>query len=164
MRQTVGMIRCINLGILARRQLSEPRARVNGFIHIFEISDHLRNRAKALPPGGGHTYAKGDDQYPNLSAGFIARGSGCHASHVDGTGFIEFGIGNHALQLSPPRLSNYRLRVTPDWIGAADAEGFDGAAPGPFRRRSMPIGAMSAPKTKRQCARVQGSNPERQKQ
>ncbi|WP_431323950.1 glutamate-1-semialdehyde 2,1-aminomutase [Rhizobium sp. YTU87027] len=72
---------------------------MNGFIQNFEISDHLRKRAKALIPGGAHTYAKGDDQYPILSPGFIARGSGCHVWDVDGNEYIEYGMGNRAVGL-----------------------------------------------------------------
>ncbi len=42
----------------------------------FAVSNGLRAKAHALIPGGCHTYAKGDDQYPIMSPGFIARGSG----------------------------------------------------------------------------------------
>jgi glutamate-1-semialdehyde 2,1-aminomutase len=72
---------------------------VSDFIQNFEISDHLRKRAKALIPGGAHTYAKGDDQYPVLSPGFIARGSGSHVWDVDGNEYIEYGMGNRAVGL-----------------------------------------------------------------
>jgi glutamate-1-semialdehyde 2,1-aminomutase len=65
----------------------------------FEVSDRLRSRACELIPGGSHTYAKGDDQYPTLSPGFIARGLGAHVWDVDGNEFIEFGMGNRAVGL-----------------------------------------------------------------
>lgn len=65
----------------------------------FDGSDELRRRAHALIPGGAHTYAKGDDQYPLLSPGFIARGAGCRVWDVDGNEYIEFGMGNRAVGL-----------------------------------------------------------------
>lgn len=65
----------------------------------FDVSDRLRRKAQDLIPGGSHTYAKGDDQYPVLSPGFIARGSGCHVWDVDGNEFIEYGMGNRAVGL-----------------------------------------------------------------
>ena len=52
-----------------------------------------------LIPGGAHTYAKGDDQYPGASPGFIARGKGCHVWDVDGNEFIEYGMGLRAVTL-----------------------------------------------------------------
>ena len=49
--------------------------------------------AHRLIPGGAHTYAKGDDQYPELTPGFIVRGKGCHVWDVDGNEYIEYGMG-----------------------------------------------------------------------
>ncbi|WP_442880233.1 glutamate-1-semialdehyde 2,1-aminomutase [Aurantimonas sp. A2-1-M11] len=65
----------------------------------FTISDRMRKQAHSVIPGGSHTYAKGDDQYPKLSPGFIERGSGCHVWDVDGNEFIEYGMGNRAVGL-----------------------------------------------------------------
>ena len=65
----------------------------------FEKSGRLRQRAHQLIPGGSHTYAKGDDQYPLLAPGFIERGSGCHVWDVDGNKYIEYGMGNRAVGL-----------------------------------------------------------------
>jgi glutamate-1-semialdehyde 2,1-aminomutase len=59
----------------------------------------LRERAHALIPGGAHTYAKGDDQYPELAPTHIARGKGCRVWDVDGNEFIEFGMGLRAVTL-----------------------------------------------------------------
>ena len=50
----------------------------------FDESARLRSTAHRLIPGGCHTYAKGDDQYPVLAPGFIGRGAGCHVWDVDG--------------------------------------------------------------------------------
>jgi glutamate-1-semialdehyde 2,1-aminomutase len=65
----------------------------------FSRSRELRSRLKSVIPGGAHTYAKGDDQFPELSPGVIARGSGCHVWDVDGNEFIEYGMGLRAVTL-----------------------------------------------------------------
>ena len=46
-----------------------------------------------LIPGGAHTYAKGDDQYPEDMAPVIERGAGCRVWDIDGNEFVEFGSG-----------------------------------------------------------------------
>jgi glutamate-1-semialdehyde 2,1-aminomutase len=46
-----------------------------------------------LIPGGAHTYAKGDDQYPAGMAPVIERGAGCRVWDIDGNEFVEFGNG-----------------------------------------------------------------------
>lgn len=66
---------------------------------VFTESDKLRRRAHQIIPGGCHTYAKGDDQYPALSPGFISRGEGCHVFDVDGNEFIEYGMGLRSVTL-----------------------------------------------------------------
>lgn len=65
----------------------------------FRKSAELRFRAHALIPGGCHTYAKGDDQYPELAPGFIVRGEGSRVFDVDGNEFIEYGMGLRAVTL-----------------------------------------------------------------
>lgn len=65
----------------------------------FDNSNRLREKSHALIPGGAHTYAKGDDQYPVESPGFIAHGEGCHVWDVDGNEFIEYGMGLRAVTL-----------------------------------------------------------------
>jgi glutamate-1-semialdehyde 2,1-aminomutase len=62
-------------------------------------SRRLQARSHAIIPGGAHTYAKGDDQYPEQAPGFIARGKGCHVWDVDGNEFIEYGMGLRAVTL-----------------------------------------------------------------
>lgn len=59
----------------------------------------LQRRAHALIPGGAHTYAKGDDQYPFEAPPFIRRGQGCHVWDLDGREFIEYGMGLRAVTL-----------------------------------------------------------------
>lgn len=65
----------------------------------FPRSEELKARAHRLIPGGAHTYAKGDDQYPVLAPGFIAHGRGCRVWDVDGHEYIEFGSGLRAVTL-----------------------------------------------------------------
>jgi len=72
----------------------KQRAKLN-----FKSSAALREKAHALIPGGAHTYAKGDDQFPEISPGFIARGKGCHVWDADGNEFIEYGMGLRAVTL-----------------------------------------------------------------
>ena len=66
---------------------------------VYVKSDRLRAMAHRLIPGGCHTYAKGDDQYPVKSPGFISRGEGCHVWDVDGNEFIEYNMGLRAVTL-----------------------------------------------------------------
>ena len=68
-------------------------------ISRFAKSKSLQAKAHHLIPAGCHTYAKGDDQYPVLAPGFIARGIGCHVWDVDGNEYIEYGMGNRAVAL-----------------------------------------------------------------
>jgi glutamate-1-semialdehyde 2,1-aminomutase len=62
-------------------------------------SEILRKRAHDLIPGGAHTYAKGDDQFPKEAPAFIARGKGCHVWDLQGREFIEYGMGLRAVAL-----------------------------------------------------------------
>ena len=59
----------------------------------------MQKRAHSIIPGGAHTYAKGDDQYPLLAPGFLTRGDGCHVWDADGNEFIEYGMGLRAVTL-----------------------------------------------------------------
>lgn len=65
----------------------------------FARSRELRARAHRVIPGGCHTCAKGDDQYPELAPGFIARGEGCHVWDVDGNEYVEYGMGLRSVTL-----------------------------------------------------------------
>lgn len=63
---------------------------------------HARSRqyrAHALIPGGAHTYAKGDDQFPEQAPPFLVRGAGCHTWDLDGNTFLEYGMGLRAVTL-----------------------------------------------------------------
>lgn len=65
----------------------------------FERSKALQQKSHSLIPGGCHTYAKGDDQFPEDAPGFIGRGKGCYVWDVDGNKFIEYGMGLRAITL-----------------------------------------------------------------
>jgi glutamate-1-semialdehyde 2,1-aminomutase len=65
----------------------------------FSKSRALQPKAHRLIPGGAHTYAKGDDQYPVNAPAFIVRGKGCHVWDMDGNEFIEYGMGLRAVTL-----------------------------------------------------------------
>lgn len=65
----------------------------------FSKSRELQRRSHDIIPAGCHTYAKGDDQFPELAPGFIARGKGCHVWDVDGNEYIEYGMGCRAVTL-----------------------------------------------------------------
>lgn len=59
----------------------------------FDESRRLRGRARGLIPGGAHTYSKGDDQFPQLSPGFITHAKGSLAWDPDGNEFLDWGMG-----------------------------------------------------------------------
>ncbi|MGA4844204.1 glutamate-1-semialdehyde 2,1-aminomutase [Streptomyces sp. G45] len=56
-------------------------------------------RLHALIPGGAHTYAKGDDQYPEHLAPVISHGRGAHVWDVDGNRYVEYGSGLRSVSL-----------------------------------------------------------------
>ncbi len=79
---------------------NQPGGRaLNGVHRGYAASRALQPKAHQLIPGGAHTYAKGDDQYPEAAPAFIARGRGCHIWDIDGNEFIEYGMGLRAVTL-----------------------------------------------------------------
>lgn len=64
-----------------------------------ERSADLSRRLQAVVPGGTHTSAKGDDQFPVGLAPVIARGRGCRVVDADGNEFIEWGAGLRSVTL-----------------------------------------------------------------
>src|SRR4051812_38685712 len=80
-------------------ELDAPPSAIGLESSDFRQSERLRGRAHRLIPGGAHTYAKGDDQFPVVSPGFIQRGLGCRAWDVDGNEFIEYGMGLRSVTL-----------------------------------------------------------------
>jgi glutamate-1-semialdehyde 2,1-aminomutase len=65
----------------------------------FTASNAHMSVARELIPGGAHTYAKGDDQYPAGMAPVIERGAGCRVWDLDGNDYVEFGSGLRATTL-----------------------------------------------------------------
>lgn len=65
----------------------------------FKKSNQLRKFSHKLIPGGAHTYSKGDDQFPSLSPGFIAKARGAYAWDADGNKFIDWGMGLRSTML-----------------------------------------------------------------
>ncbi|MFE5791101.1 glutamate-1-semialdehyde 2,1-aminomutase [Streptomyces sp. NPDC056503] len=67
----------------------------------FELprSRAANERLHALVPGGAHTYAKGDDQYPEHLAPVISHGHGAHVWDVDGNRYVEYGSGLRSVSL-----------------------------------------------------------------
>lgn len=64
-----------------------------------ERNARWRERCHAVIPGGAHTYAKGDDQFPSNAPPFLARGQGCRVWDGDGKEYIEYGMGLRAVTL-----------------------------------------------------------------
>lgn len=62
-------------------------------------TESLSEKAHRLIPGGCHTYAKGDDQFPSNAPRFLVRGKGCRVWDPDGREFIEYGMGLRAVTL-----------------------------------------------------------------
>lgn len=76
--------------------------------------DELKRRSHLLIPGGSHTYAKGDDQFPEGAPDFIVRGAGCHVWDEQGREYIEYGMGNRAVGLGhafPPVVEAVRREL-----------------------------------------------------
>ena len=66
---------------------------------VRQLRSRPNKRLQDLIPGGAHTYAKGEDQYPEDMAPVISHGSGAHVWDVDGNEYIEYGSGLRAVSL-----------------------------------------------------------------
>ena len=80
----------------------------------FTRGKQLAARLRTLVPGGCHTYAKGDDQYPELAPASSRAATGCHVWDVDGNEFIEYGMGLRAVTLGhayPPVVEAVRASL-----------------------------------------------------
>jgi glutamate-1-semialdehyde 2,1-aminomutase len=64
-----------------------------------ERSMRVNTRLHEVVPGGAHTYAKGDDQYPADWAPVIARGLGARVWDLDGNEYVEYGSGLRSVVL-----------------------------------------------------------------
>lgn len=102
-----GSIRCAAATLKEHALLAE-RWPPKDFLHGRSLGMHcdvsdaghsLQRKAHALIPGGCHTYAKGDDQYPAEAPPFLVRGRGCHVEDLDGNCYIEYGAGLRSVTL-----------------------------------------------------------------
>lgn len=78
-------------------------------------TDELHERARRLVPGGGHTYSKGDDQFPANAPALIERGEGCWCWDPDGGKWLDFGMGLRAVILGhahPPVVEAVRRELS----------------------------------------------------
>ena len=64
----------------------------------FDRSLALTERLHRLIPGGAHTYAKGDDQYPADTPPILVRGEGARVWDVDGNEMLGYGMGSSSRQ------------------------------------------------------------------
>ena len=85
----------------------------------FDESLAMGRRLHALVPGGAHTYARGDDQYPEGMAPIIERGEGCRVRDVDGNEFIEYGMGLRAVTLGHAYPSVVEAAARQMWLGGS---------------------------------------------
>jgi glutamate-1-semialdehyde 2,1-aminomutase len=65
----------------------------------YNKSQEFKTRINHIIPGGGHTYAKGDDQFSEFYAPYIVKGNGCHVWDLDGNEYIEYAMGLRAVTL-----------------------------------------------------------------
>ncbi|UGT62765.1 glutamate-1-semialdehyde 2,1-aminomutase [Nocardia asteroides] len=89
----------------------------------FSRSNAAQARLHELVPGGAHTYARGDDQYPEGMAPVLVRGSGCRVTDADGNEFVEYGMGLRAVTLG------HGYRPVVDAVTAAIADGSNFSRP-----------------------------------
>ncbi len=68
-------------------------------MRCFKRSLEVQMEIHQLIPGGAHTYAKGDDQYPEFQPPYLVKGKGCRVWDVDGNEYIEYGMGLRAVTL-----------------------------------------------------------------
>lgn len=54
-----------------------------------EVCSKLHN----LIPAGGHTYSKGDDQFPSNAPRALSKGQGSHVWDIDGNEYVDWGMG-----------------------------------------------------------------------
>src|SRR5688572_32870970 len=89
------MLQCrdASLGRTARRYEVSIRSK------DMSASRRLQKRAHELIPGRCHTYAQGDDQYPQVAPPFIARGFASHAGDIDVNEHIEYAMRNRSVGL-----------------------------------------------------------------
>lgn len=91
-----------------------------------------KSKTHRLIPGGGHTYSKGDDQFPANAPSHIIRGKGCRVWDLNGKEYIDWGMGLRSVILGhcyPPVLQAVSRQLylgsnftRPSWIETELAE------------------------------------------
>lgn len=81
------------------RNLEPNHGPTNGSLPRPYDSEQWQALAHRLIPGGAHTYAKGDDQYPISAPKVIERGLGSHVWDIEGEEYIEYGMGLRSVTL-----------------------------------------------------------------
>ena len=79
-------------------QAGTPSPRASGD-RSWTASRTATARLAELVPGGAHTYARGEDQYPEGMAPVMVRGYGSRVEDVDGQTYIEYGSGLRSVSL-----------------------------------------------------------------
>ncbi len=65
----------------------------------FSQGKKLAGRLSDLIPAGGHTYSKGEDQFPQNAPGLITHGKGAYCWDADGNKFLDYGMGLRSVGL-----------------------------------------------------------------
>jgi glutamate-1-semialdehyde 2,1-aminomutase len=89
----------------------------------FAGSNAIQARLHELVPGGAHTYARGDDQYPVDMAPVLVRGDGARVWDVDNNEYIEYGMGLRSVVLG------HGYRPVVEAVSAAIADGVNFTRP-----------------------------------
>ena len=55
--------------------------------------EELRKKIHSLIPGGGHTYSRGDDQFPENAPALLVKGKGAYVWGSDGKKYLDYGMG-----------------------------------------------------------------------
>lgn len=65
----------------------------------FEKGQAAAKRLSDLVPAGGHTYSKGEDQFPKNSPGLLIKGEGAYCWDLDGNKLLDYGMGLRSVGL-----------------------------------------------------------------
>lgn len=65
----------------------------------FTKGKKLADRLSDLIPAGGHTYSKGEDQFPQNAPGLIVRGKGAYCWDADDNKLLDYGMGLRSVGL-----------------------------------------------------------------
>ncbi|MFC7404472.1 glutamate-1-semialdehyde 2,1-aminomutase [Georgenia alba] len=85
--------------LVAHRPDSPTIGAPSRHVRRFTGSTAAQRRLHTLVPGGAHTYARGEDQYPDGMAPVLVRGRGALVWDVDGNCYVEYGSGLRAVTL-----------------------------------------------------------------